>query len=113
MWSAPRVCRRSVSRDTTLAISIEFGSTDGWEHEAACRGADASLFFGPNHFEPKKERLAREAAAKQLCDACPVSSQCRDHAFTVGEAYGVWGGVGESERRAILKESRKPARKAS
>jgi len=74
---------------------------EGWERLAACRGEDASLFFGPNRFEPKREREAREEAAKALCVACPVLGPCREYALTAGELYGVWGGMGEAERRTV------------
>lgn len=29
--------------------------------------------------------------------------QCREHALKVGEPYGVWGGLSESERNEILR----------
>lgn len=73
-----------------------------WEADAGCRGADASLFFGPNRFEPKREREAREAAAKVVCAGCPALVECREYALTHEETFGVWGGLGETERRAIL-----------
>lgn len=75
-----------------------------WELDAACYGHDPSLFFGPNRFEPKRERLDREAAAKEICATCPALGPCREHALGDAEAFGVWGGLGESERRAILTE---------
>lgn len=75
---------------------------EGWEGEARCRTEDAGLFFGPNRFEPKHERLAREAAAKTICATCPVVAPCRQHALAEGEFYGVWGGLGEADRRALL-----------
>ena len=78
--------------------------TDEWDEAAGCRGEDASLFFGPNRFEPKRERLAREAAAKAVCSRCPALLACREHALANGELYGVWGGLGEADRRAILNE---------
>ncbi len=92
--------------DSGLRIPVALTSSGGladtgtsWEQRAACRGHDPSLFFGPNRFEPKRERLAREAAAKDVCRRCPVQVPCREHALTVGEAFGVWGGLGETERR--------------
>jgi WhiB family transcriptional regulator, redox-sensing transcriptional regulator len=57
---------------------------EGWEGEARCRTEDARLFFGPNRFEPKHERLAREAAAKAICATCPVVAPCRQHALAEG-----------------------------
>lgn len=73
-----------------------------WEQRAACKGADASLFFGPNRFEPKREREAREAIAKSICARCPVVEPCRELSLSRGEIYGVWGGLGEVERRLLL-----------
>jgi WhiB family transcriptional regulator, redox-sensing transcriptional regulator len=32
-----------------------------------------------------------------------VIEQCRSHALGVGEPYGVWGGLSESERDMLLK----------
>jgi WhiB family transcriptional regulator, redox-sensing transcriptional regulator len=84
----------SIRLDLPLVIS-----SNDWEGRAACKGHDPSLFFGPNRFEPKRERLAREAAAKEVCRVCPVRQECRDHALATGETFGVWGGLGEAERR--------------
>ncbi len=30
---------------------------------------------------------------------CPVQLPCREHALASGESFGVWGGMGEAERR--------------
>jgi WhiB family redox-sensing transcriptional regulator len=88
----------SVSR----AVRIPFAGHDGWEEHGSCRGADSSLFFAPNRFEPKTERVAREAAAKSICVTCPVVAPCRDFALRSHELFGVWGGLAEADRRAML-----------
>ncbi len=75
---------------------------EGWEFEASCRSKDPILFFGPNRFEPKRERLAREAEAKQVCQSCPALEACGEHAVEHGELYGVWGGMGEGDRRGLI-----------
>jgi WhiB family transcriptional regulator, redox-sensing transcriptional regulator len=77
-------------------------SHDGWESVARCRTHDPALFFGPNRFEPKRERLEREAEAKAVCATCPALDACREYALRNGEVYGVWGGLGEADRRALL-----------
>lgn len=74
----------------------------GWQMEARCRGADANLFFTPNHLEKKEEREEREAMAKGLCAECPVRAQCFDFALATREPHGIWGGLNELERRALL-----------
>lgn len=78
--------------------------TEEWELAARCRAHDPALFFGPNRFEPKRERLAREAEAKAICASCPVLEPCRAYALSQEEIYGVWGGMGEADRRAALSE---------
>jgi WhiB family redox-sensing transcriptional regulator len=81
--------------------------TDNWDWQAkgACRGMDSSGFF---HAERERgpSRAAREEQAKQVCRRCPVLEECRRHALTVEEPYGVWGGQTETERRALLRERR-------
>jgi WhiB family redox-sensing transcriptional regulator len=68
-----------------------------WQLLGACRGSDNELFFHPEN-ERGQARGRREAAAKAVCGRCRVLARCREHALTVGEPYGVWGGMSESER---------------
>lgn len=76
-----------------------------WQQEGSCRGVDSSAFFHPDG-ERGPARARRIEKAKAICQACPVLEQCRQHALTVHEPYGVWGGMGEDERRALLKNGR-------
>lgn len=73
-----------------------------WQRHGSCRDTDASLFFHPEG-ERGRARAAREHAAKSVCATCPVINQCRKHALSVGETYGIWGGLSESERDAITR----------
>ncbi len=73
-----------------------------WQARAACKGQHAYLFFPPNHFEKKHEKLQREAAAKEICKTCPVIDECREYALAIREPYGIWGGLTENERKLIL-----------
>jgi WhiB family redox-sensing transcriptional regulator len=76
----------------------------GWQYEAACRGEDSELFFAPNYFEKKEEKEAREAQAKAICARCPVRSDCLDYSLRNREPHGIWGGLNELERKAILRD---------
>jgi len=69
---------------------------------ARCRDQPAELFFGPDHEEGRRERLDRERRAKALCLDCPALIPCREYALQQLEPYGVWGGLGEQERRLAL-----------
>ena len=52
--------------------------------------------------ERGRARADREQRAKELCRRCPVIAQCRAHALAVGEPFGVWGGLSESDRERLL-----------
>lgn len=80
-----------------------------WQHLAACRGEDSAHFFAPGYFERRSEKNAREAVAKAICIRCPVSGQCLDYALSVQENHGVWGGLNEMERRAVLRQRAREA----
>lgn len=68
-----------------------------WQLQGLCRGMDSSMFFHPDG-ERGRARTQREQRAKEMCRRCPVIEACRSHALEVGEPYGVWGGLSESER---------------
>ena len=71
-----------------------------WQLLAACRGVDSSLFFHPEG-ERGPARRERDASARDICASCPVLQECRSHALTVREPYGVWGGLTEDDREAV------------
>ena len=91
-----------------MAMYPEWRSVEWWEH-AACRGADATVFFAPAYFETRGEKLRREAFAKALCLRCPVRDECLDEALRRHDPHGVWGGLNETERRALVRERRQAA----
>jgi WhiB family transcriptional regulator, redox-sensing transcriptional regulator len=76
-----------------------------WQYQGACHDVDPDTFFSPDA-ERGKRRVLREQAAKALCARCPVIEQCRDHALRVKEPYGIWGGLTEGEREALLHPKR-------
>lgn len=78
--------------------------TTQWQQRAACRGEDSSYFYAPNYFEKRAEKNAREAVAKAMCVQCPVRETCLEYALEVRETHGIWGGLNEMERRALLRE---------
>lgn len=68
--------------------------------DAACRGSNVNFF-------PGRTDRAGIAAAKAVCESCPVKTACRFDAIANAEMHGVWGGLSEAERRALLGRSRK------
>jgi WhiB family redox-sensing transcriptional regulator len=60
--------------------------------DRACVDVDASVFY-PRH----RTRGAVEYA-KQICDQCPITDDCRTFA-SIHRLDGIWGGTTEAERR--------------
>jgi hypothetical protein len=61
------------------------------------------LFFAPvDDGRIEEGRVEREAAAATICFSCPYRIKCLDHALVTREPYGVWGGMGEGERRKFV-----------
>ncbi|MGY3684394.1 hypothetical protein ACVWXU_008017 [Streptomyces sp. TE33382] len=50
------------------------------------------------------------ADAKAVCANCPVREPCLRWALENGQDSGVWGGLGEDERRALKRRARRRAR---
>jgi WhiB family redox-sensing transcriptional regulator len=73
-----------------------------WQQHGSCRRLSPDAFFHPEG-ERGSARVSRATAAKRVCDDCPVSlTQCRIHALSAREPYGIWGGLTEEERAAAL-----------
>lgn len=77
-----------------------------WMGDAYCRVHDipTSVFY--------PEDNAGVAVARVLCAECDVRQDCLDHALDNGEEFGIWGGVSERGRRALLRRRRPPRRAA-
>jgi WhiB family redox-sensing transcriptional regulator len=78
-----------------------------WQYEGLCRQADPEVFFPPDS-ERGPIRQRREQRAKAYCANCPVLIRCREHALSVQEPYGVWGGLTPRERDRILRGAPPP-----
>lgn len=89
--------------DTTTGPSPVAEQWD-WQFEGLCRTVSPELFFHPEG-ERGSARRRRDERAKRLCLQCPVLEQCRAHALSAREPYGVWGAMTEEERAAIIAEA--------
>jgi WhiB family redox-sensing transcriptional regulator len=95
---------RSDPRGPAREMTDTNDDVPSWQFRAACRGEDSTLFFAPNYFEQRGEKDAREAKAKAICTIFPVRIDCLEYAMRVREPYGVWGGMNETERRALARD---------
>ncbi|MPV37094.1 WhiB family transcriptional regulator [Georgenia subflava] len=65
-----------------------------WAAEAACSQVSPDTLF---------VRGAAQRTARELCFGCPVRMACLAEALQSRTEFGVWGGLTERERRALLK----------
>lgn len=80
-----------------------------WQNKGNCLNKDVEIFFHDFN-ERGEEREERIRNAKKICEGCPVINECLDHALSVPEHYGVWGGMSEDERRLIRRRRQRQAR---
>ena len=65
-----------------------------WTSLASCNTADPDELFVTG---------AAQNRAKAICMGCPVRTECLADALDNRVEFGVWGGMTERERRALLK----------
>lgn len=65
-----------------------------WPSYAACRGSEPDELFVQG---------AAQNRAKAICFGCPVRTECLADALDNQIEFGIWGGMTERERRALLR----------
>ena len=65
-----------------------------WVVKGACRSSDPDALFVPGKAQNR---------AKAVCLGCPVRTECLSDALDHKVQFGVWGGMTERERRALLR----------
>ena len=65
-----------------------------WASRGACRDIDPETLFVVG---------AAQHKAKLICMGCPVRIDCLADALDSRAEFGVWGGMTERERRALLR----------
>jgi WhiB family redox-sensing transcriptional regulator len=74
-------------------MQMQIEQTD-WRVNASCRDEDPDGLF---------VRGKEQRKAKLVCIACPVRTECLAEALDGRIEFGVWGGMTERERRALLR----------
>lgn len=81
------------SRSASVATGRQTWVED-WAQQGACGKSDPDALFVQG---------AAQQIAKQICMGCPVIAECLADALDNRTEFGVWGGMTERERRALLK----------
>lgn len=72
------------------------GTESEWTTRAVCADQDPDLLFVTG---------AAQRDAARMCDGCPVKLECLADALDNRVEFGVWGGLTERQRRAVLRRS--------
>ncbi|WP_449301279.1 WhiB family transcriptional regulator [Pseudonocardia hispaniensis] len=75
-------------------MGAEMTGTWNWRAAARCRTQDAEGLFVTG---------AGQRDSRRFCFTCPVRTECLAHALDQRIEFGVWGGMTERERRALLR----------
>ena len=81
-----------------------------WIEQSRCVDEDPELFFPIGTTGPAIEQTAR---AIEVCRTCPVRTECLEWALDTCQDAGVWGGLGEEDRREIRRARRRAAAAAA
>ena len=84
---------RQRRQDGPVAARLSTGGN--WRSTAACRSADADLFFP---ISGSGRALEQVTQAKAICVGCPVQRECLAFALRTHQIHGIWGGMTEEER---------------
>jgi len=69
---------------------------ESWTTKAACAGRSPDELFVQG---------AAQRQAREVCFSCPVRLECLVDALDNRIQFGVWGGMTERERRALLRRA--------
>jgi WhiB family transcriptional regulator, redox-sensing transcriptional regulator len=91
----PAAHRRNLGADQAKLRSVDAEERIGWVSKALCRTTNPDELF---------VRGAAQRKAAVICRHCPVMQECGAEALDNKVEFGVWGGMTERQRRALLNE---------
>ena len=77
-------------------------SEEAWQHRAACRGPQSSVFFPPAQFERKEDKWPASSGPRPSASTARSSTPAWTTPSTIREPHGIWGGLNEVERKQLL-----------
>lgn len=91
-WALIRLVRHDADEISEGAKDMTW--IEDWAGSAACRDVGPDVLF---------VRGAEQNRAKRMCSSCIVRTECLAEALDNRIEWGVWGGMTERERRALLR----------
>ena len=96
---------RTLAQHEAALTSVQSASVQSgdWRQASLCIRESPDDFFPIGHGPAAKRQAER---AKRVCAVCPVRDQCLSWALGNDIRHGVFGGLDEEERRALVVERR-------
>src|SRR5438270_1795793 len=91
----PAARRTNIAAAQGVLHSVDAEERIAWVSRALCRTTDPDELF---------VRGAAQRKAAVICRHCPVMQECGADALDNKVEFGVWGGMTERQRRALLKQ---------
>ncbi|MGO9928286.1 MAG: WhiB family transcriptional regulator [Mycobacterium sp.] len=91
----PAARRTNIAAAQTVLRSVDAEERIAWVSQALCRTTDPDELF---------VRGAAQRKAAVICRHCPVMQECGADALDNKVEFGVWGGMTERQRRALLRQ---------
>jgi WhiB family transcriptional regulator, redox-sensing transcriptional regulator len=91
----PAARRTNIAAAQGVLRSVDAEERIAWVSKALCRTTDPDELF---------VRGAAQRKAAVICRHCPVMQECGADALDNKVEFGVWGGMTERQRRALLKQ---------
>jgi len=82
------------NREAKPATARSTSAKDWSKHGSCCGTAESDAMF---------VRGAAQQEAKKVCIFCPVIAECLADSLDNQTEFGIWGGMTERQRRALLK----------
>jgi WhiB family redox-sensing transcriptional regulator len=92
----PTATRATIVAAQDVAHGVDAEERNGWVSKALCRTTDPDELF---------VRGGAQRKAAVICRHCPVMQECAAEALDNKVEFGVWGGMTERQRRALLKDN--------
>jgi WhiB family transcriptional regulator, redox-sensing transcriptional regulator len=91
----PAAHETNIAADQRILHSVDSEERIAWVSKALCRTTDPDELF---------VRGAAQRKAAVICRHCPVMQECGADALDNKVEFGVWGGMTERQRRALLRQ---------
>ena len=91
----PAARRTNIAAAQGVLRSVDAEDRIAWVSKALCKTTDPDELF---------VRGAAQRKAAVICRHCPVMQECGADALDNKVEFGVWGGMTERQRRALLKQ---------